>query len=96
MASQAVSSHTESGLTQNEIRLRILHILGIYPIISPTMLQGGLGPFCRPADWRPILSELLEEGVVIREEEQLPTTQGRSNSYSKLRLTTTDSNIRKD
>ena len=69
-----------------EIELKILHILGIYPIISPTMLQAGLGPSMKPALWRPVLLSLIANGKVIEDHESLLTPTERSNTYTKLSL----------
>lgn len=73
-------------LTGGEIATKILHLLSIYPIISPTMLQGGLGPYMKPALWRPVLAELIESGKVILEQESMQTPTDRYNTYSKLSL----------
>jgi hypothetical protein len=70
-----------------KIREQIIHILGIYPILSPTMLQGGLGPYKKPAQWKPILEELIREGIVVREAtDQIMTPSNRYNTYTLLRL----------
>lgn len=63
---------------------KILHILSIYPIVSPTMLQGALGPSVKSAVWRPALSRLIEAGKVIEETESLQTPTERYNTYTKL------------
>ncbi len=72
--------------TEAEIENRILHLLHIYPIISPTMLQGGLGPYVKPKNWRPVLAKLVEEGKVVESQESLQTPSNRYNTYSKLSL----------
>jgi len=72
--------------TPEEIRAKIIHILGIYPLISPTMLQSGLGPYTKPALWRPVLAQLIEEGVIKETQESLQTPSERYNTYSKLSL----------
>jgi hypothetical protein len=77
-------------LDTDMIRDKILHILKIYPVISPTMLQGGLGPYMRPAQWRPVLAELVAEGLVEETQESLQTHAGRYNMYSKLSLPGTE------
>lgn len=69
-----------------EIEAKILHILGIYPVISPTMLQSGLGPYTKPALWRPVLAELILTGQVVETQESLQTPSERYNTYSKLSL----------
>ncbi len=68
------------------IEARILHLLRIYPIISPTMLQSGLGPSTKSAEWRPVLSDLIARGLVIERHEELQTPSERYNTYSKLSL----------
>ena len=70
---------------EQEIEDKILHILTIYPVISPTMLQGGIGPYLKPVVWRPILERLKAAGKVIEESESLETPGGRYNTYTKLR-----------
>ena len=79
-------SKEKRDMTPEEIEAKILHLLGIYPIISPTMLQGVLGPPVKPALWRPVLEQLIEDGKVIAEQEGLLTPAERYNNYSKLRL----------
>ena len=73
-------------LTSEEIEVKILHLLGIYPIISPTMLQGALGPAVKAALWRPVLAQLVEDGRVEEEQESLLTPTDRYNTYAKLKL----------
>lgn len=72
--------------TDQEIREKILHVLGIYPVISPTMLQAGLGPYTKPARWRPILQELIEAKKVIESQVSLQTPSDRYNTYTLLQL----------
>ncbi len=73
-------------LTHEEIATKIIHILGIYPIISPTMLQGGLGPYMKPAQWRPVLADLIKKGRVKEDQESMQTPTDRYNTYNKLSL----------
>ncbi len=69
-----------------EIETRIVHLLRIYPVISPTMLQSGLGPSTKPAHWRPVLVDLISRGKVIEEQESMQTPRERYNTYTKLSL----------
>ncbi len=73
-----------------DIATKILHLLSIYPIISPTMLQGGLGPQMRPASWRPVLAQLVKDGKVIESNKSMTTPADRYNTYIRLSLTGTD------
>lgn len=68
------------------IEKKILHLLKVYPLISHTMLQGGLGPQYKPVDWRPVLRRLLKEGKIIEEQDSMETPFERYNTYTKLRL----------
>ena len=72
--------------TQVEIETRILHLLRIYPVISPTMLQSGLGPSTKPAQWRPVLVDLIARGKVRENQESMQTPSERYNTYTKLSL----------
>ncbi len=76
-------------LAQNEdmadltkIRQRILDILTVYGRCSPTMLQAALGPYTKPAVWRPVLEKMLKKQEVQEKAEML---NGRS--YKVLELT---------
>lgn len=68
------------------VRAKILHLLELYPIISPTMLQAGLGPATKPKVWRPVLAELVTLGLVVEDEIPTTTTTERYNSYKRLHL----------
>lgn len=69
-----------------EIETKILHLLGIYPIVSPTMLQGALGPSLKPKIWRPVLQKMREEGTIIETKVDGETPTGRYNAYTKIHL----------
>jgi len=88
MNDEAVHIMTDEGC--KEIEVKIIHQLKIFPIISPTMLQGALGPSLKPALWRPILTDLIERGVVIEELETVLTPAERYNTYTKLSLANPD------
>ena len=68
-----------------EARIRLL--LELYPVISPTMLQAGLGPQIPPAKWRPALEKLLESGEVRQESVYRQSVAGRHRNYVRLGLT---------
>ena len=50
------------------IEARILKVLEIYPKISPSMMQIGIGSSLPTIIWKPILDSLVERGLVIRDE----------------------------
>lgn len=85
MSTKANAKQGEN-VDDSTIRDKILHLLKIYPIISPTMLQGGLGPYMKPAQWRPILNILIDEGRVIETQKSMATHQDRYNTYTMLHL----------
>lgn len=71
---------------QADLQEKIKHILGIYPCISPTMLQAGLGAYIKPTLWRPVLEAFIKDGTVIESHINLSTPAGRTNTYTKLSL----------
>ncbi len=86
MSTRANKTPTPEEQEAQEIEAKILHLLRIYPIISPTMLQGGLGPYTKPAIWRPVLNQLIKDGKVIETQESRQTPAERYNTYSRLQL----------
>jgi hypothetical protein len=48
------------------IRKRITHTLWIYPRLSHSMLQIGIGTGFPPALWHPVLNKRVAEGIVKR------------------------------
>lgn len=67
---------------------KIKHVLEIFPIISPTMLQIGIGPQVPPKVWRPVLNRLIDEGIVVQDTVGAQNTTGRHLSYTRLFLAT--------
>lgn len=53
-------------LTAEMISARILHTLSIYPRLSMSMLQVGVGTGFPPRLWKPILESLIAQGKVSR------------------------------
>ena len=66
------------------VRERILHVFSIYPEISPSMLQISLN--LKTVIWRPIVDELVNEGLIKRSSIIAPTPTGRHQSYIVLKL----------
>jgi hypothetical protein len=79
--------------TEEEVEAKILHLLNIYPVISPTMLQSGLGPYTKPSLWRPVLARLIANGQIVESQESLQTPSERYNTYVKLSLPRVTVNI---
>lgn len=68
------------------LRKKILFGLAIYPALSPSMLHVFLGTATAVSVWKPLLSDLLAEGLVVEEEHQLKSPHDRSQTYTILRL----------
>ena len=68
------------------IMQKIVHVLTIYPRLSPSMLQIGVGTGLKPSIWKPILERLITNGVVIRTFIQAETPSDRVQSYAILSL----------
>lgn len=73
--------------TDDYIRARIIHVLTIYPGISPSMLQVGIGTALAPKMWHPVMQRLKDDGLVVETEvmAQAPS-HGRDLTYKKLTL----------
>lgn len=72
--------------TAPTIEDKIVHCLKIFPIISPSMLQIGLGTNHAPAEWKLVLRRLVEEGKVLETTMDTKTATGRHFSYTRLML----------
>jgi hypothetical protein len=88
VGSPCTAAETEAAENGEALRAKIIHVLSVYPVISPTMLQIGLGTHVKPTDWRPILTELIKEGIVLEEEQCVATPQDINRFYKKLSLAT--------
>jgi hypothetical protein len=70
----------------DNIKEKIRHVLTIYPLISHTMLQAGIGPQIQPKFWRPILDELISRGEIKQEDYATQSPAGRYITYTRLSL----------
>lgn len=69
------------------LRSRITELFGVYPRMSPTMLQAALGPSLSPRIWRPVMDKMIHEGTLTLDAEMPPVVSGRSRPYTVLSLT---------
>ena len=70
-----------------QLREKILFGLSVYHFLSPSMLHVFLGTATPASLWKDkILTELLEEGLVVKEDVQLTSPFERSQTYTILRL----------
>lgn len=72
---------------QDEVwKQKILHVLGIYPRLSPSMIQIGIGPSIPSAVWKPIMEKMIEDGTLKRENLSLKGPTGRDNNYAVISI----------
>lgn len=82
----AMISEAEWNDKMNQIRFLIIRSLLLFPRLSPTLLQGALGPQHPPLLWRPLLDELIEQGLVDKEMGILNTPAGRQRTTTTYSL----------
>jgi hypothetical protein len=70
----------------NSIESQILETMEVFPKISPTMLQSGLGPSLKPALWRPALRRLIQQGRIVQKAEFPPAGSQRTRPFTVLEL----------
>lgn len=76
----------DENTSEEFLKQKILFILGIYPRLSHSMLQIGMGTGLPALLWRPSLDALIAQGVVKSENVQLTTPSGRAQTYKVLSL----------
>jgi hypothetical protein len=68
------------------LRDKIKHVLTIYPCISHTMLQAGIGPQITPKVWRPVVEEMIAQGELIQDQISATSPSGRYITYVRIKL----------
>ena len=84
MSEAVAEAKTDEGT--DGIRENILHILSIFPTISPSMLHITLGGSLPTKVWKPILEALIQSKLVERNEHVAPAPNGRTRCYTLLSL----------
>jgi hypothetical protein len=69
-----------------QLRKQLVHLLGIYPILSTTMIQSFLGAKVRPRVWKPVLETMVKDGTLVRYEVISENCFGQLRSYTCIRL----------
>lgn len=95
--------NTQSGLSQQDVNLsypddikaKIVHLLEVFPVISPSMMQIGIGSSLPAKLWKPILRQLIADGILKEDVFVHPTAAGRQQSYTLLSLKDTTINFPK-
>jgi len=80
------NDENENNKTEHTLREKIEHTLKVYPGISASMLQVGIGTSMPSDFWKPVLEKMIIEGVVVREEVAFATPSRAVRSYVKLSL----------
>jgi hypothetical protein len=77
--------------TENEqdefIRNKILHILSIYPKVSPGMIQVTLGAGVPARWWKAVLENMIEDGTLSRDSQFATGPGGRERNYIVIHKT---------
>lgn len=73
-------------LTKDLIRSKITIALTVYPRLSPSMLQVGIGTGVPPILWRPVFNEMVKEGLILERSLAQTTPKGREQSYKVIEL----------
>lgn len=76
-------------LTQDFVRAKIRHVLSIFPKLSPSMLQVGIGTGIPPRFWKPIFKQMIAEGIVEVKQASFLTPNGRDQTYKIVSLVDT-------
>jgi hypothetical protein len=69
-----------------KIRGKILQVLTHFPVLSPSMLQVGIGPGISPRVWRPELDKLVQEGKILRQEKGIEDLSGQYRTIIQIQL----------
>lgn len=88
MTEAETAMHDAAASFVADLRARMLFYLTIYPKMSPTMMQVALGPSTRAHVWKPILDQLIEEGLVWKHQvrPKTPPPSGRDQIYTVIEL----------
>lgn len=65
---------------------KIIGVLKIYPKISPSMMQIGIGSSLPTSIWKPVLEDLIERKIVVRDVIVALSASSRNQSYTVLSL----------
>jgi hypothetical protein len=68
------------------IRERIEYALGIWPKLSKSMLQVGIGTSISPDMWHPVFDKMVEDGVIIVTDRPGVNPKGRKLTHEVIQL----------
>jgi len=73
-------------ISSDWIRDKILHTLKIYPHLSMSMLQVGIGTAISSKLWHPVLEQLKADGKIKVESKSARSPAGRDQTYQVISL----------
>ena len=74
------------GPDEDFIAKQIKCYLEVYPVLSPTMLQSALGPQLSPKIWKPVLEDMITNGIITRDTVGVQMPSGRHRDFVTLAL----------
>lgn len=79
-------TETSTDSTSSSIRDKILKVLEMYPRISPSMLQIGIGSSLPTAIWRPVFDEMIASGTIVQTDIVSFSSTDRQQLYKIIHL----------
>lgn len=68
------------------IKARILHVLSVFPFLSQSMINVGIGTSIPSKLWQPVLEELLADGSITKTAINAQSPSDRSQTYTIYHL----------
>lgn len=68
------------------LRSRIVHVLTVFPFLSQSMINVGIGTSIPSKLWQPILEDLIAEGTVQKTAINAQSPSDRSQTYTIYHL----------
>jgi hypothetical protein len=68
------------------IEERIMHVLSIYPKLSNSMLQVGVGTSLSPKIWKPVLQKMINNGQLVSRNVSSVSPDGRALTYTVISI----------
>ena len=86
-----MADQTLQGVQDDFVRERIIALLTVYPILSPSMIQIGLGSSLPTFVWRPVFDRMLISGELVEGLVEGPPSDNRQRPFKTVSLAKQDS-----
>lgn len=73
-------------MTPERIQEQLTHLLRVYPVLSPTLIQALLGTKVRPHVWKPVMEQMIEGGTLVRQIAVSKNAWGQLHNYTCIKL----------